>query len=1657
MSTALSNANESQPARIGPPPLSVLTGWLDAGHALRVEPWLDALLADPAPEAGVQAVRALSQLGADRNADALALYLGRRHPHHAAAQTAALRVLTYNRGPHACWQGQVRFRLPEDASTADRAERLSLEGYWLATLRDSTRALDRQRQALDLHPEEAWLWVEHSYALARLDETVRAMDAVRHALQLAPGYRPALLQCALLLQQAGRADDVRALLEPALDATDGATYAWLLHAVACDVGDHERALALLDRVERGSPRADLRVQATLAARRADALLILGRRDEAREHAARVPGDGGFYARLADRLGSDPAGPQAPRILLPLAMVQQHWMTCAPATLTALSRYWGREADHLEVAQAICYDGTPQASERTWAESQGFHVRECRLDWGTACALVRAGVPFALATQFVGGGHLQAVVGVDPLRGTLLVRDPSLPLHAEYEAQPLFASQQSAGPRAMVMLPPGEVHRLDGIELPEAPAWDLGHAVLAALQRHDRPAAMAALDALRAIDPDGDVAWRSARSIAGYDGDEPRILEATERLLERYPDDRALQLSRAHSLFEVRGQADGEAWLEALVGRPQPEPLLLVRWAERLAQDARRLPRSLGVLRSALKRDGQCAAAWGELARQLWMSRGVEAALQPARWSSTLAPTDEWVAANYARACRIAGDPAQGLDWLREREQRWGDRSGRPAVTLAEELDALQRDGEAAEVMAAALRRRPADTPLRLTAAERALHGHRLDEADRWLQACAAADAHAPALLRLRALLMETRGELDAALADVREAVAQEPLQLSHHRLLLRLLRRRDGPARALAQWRPLADAHPAHVGLQMLLYEALPDDAQAIDAQLDRLHAHHPGLPWLARERALRAARLLRNDEAVRLAEQALLLAPSAVVSHSVLASCHQQRSGYAAGVPHLQAALRLDIEFEHALLRLLEAPDAASRRAATDFIAAELRTQVLLGDVLLTFQREANHAWPADDVLSLLRELRARWPALWQGPVAEALQLMHLQRLDEALQVLDDAALRFPALARVQVERAEALRLAGRIDEALAANERTLALSPSWNRAVRLQVDLRCYHRRDWPAAEQLLRRALHTRDGWGDADLIALLAWTQDGQGRTSDALATARRSLCMDPTPDWVWSLVGRVCDRLQSPATFDAVIDEVVASRPGDAAAWLVRAERGRDDADALAAAERAIELEPRQRAAWLARFERLRRLGRVDEIADLLQRLPWPAPAPIALRAWSARLLWDRGDHGQALAQLTTLRAEAPHDEALCALLADWHDERGNHAAYREQAEALVAIAPHEARSHAYLGHALIKGGQCLEALAPLQRALALFPGYAFAVRMLAHAARESGNPDAAEPALQAVWPHLPVVDTACTGIELAIAAREPDRARVWLDRLLTLDAFDIERSTAALQRWREAGWQATLKPLQQAHVRQGGGPTGVVVDWLEQRCPPIFGGVAFTVWRALRLQRRATGPHLLRGLLHWLGTRDAVILMGLLLRRHDAALRADGHAWAQVSYWLGVRNEHRALVRWMHDWRQREQPEPYALANLAGSLVMLGRWHELAQVVEAVLARQPRQEDIRLWQLLLLARSGDLGALEHALARCHEWTPLPWMRRPLECLRAHADLVRDRASRETVTRLRRLLAGRGGPPQERVLQRELWRAARQHVPANRLARWLPIG
>ena len=115
--------------------------------------------------------------------------------------------------------------------------------------------------------------------------------------------------------------------------------------------------------------------------------------------------GGFYEKIQAHLAS----PSGRRVLLPVPFVRQHHMTCVPATLTAISDYWGKSVEHLEVAEEICYDGTSHQAERAWAERNGYLAVEFTADWASSRALIDRGIPFTLTLQYTGSGHLQALV------------------------------------------------------------------------------------------------------------------------------------------------------------------------------------------------------------------------------------------------------------------------------------------------------------------------------------------------------------------------------------------------------------------------------------------------------------------------------------------------------------------------------------------------------------------------------------------------------------------------------------------------------------------------------------------------------------------------------------------------------------------------------------------------------------------------------------------------------------------------------------------------------------------------------------------------------------------------------------------------------------------------------------------------------------------------------------------------------------------------------------------------------------------------------------------------------------------------------------------------------------------------------------------------
>ncbi|WP_095524458.1 C39 family peptidase [Candidatus Dactylopiibacterium carminicum] len=1438
-------------------------------------------------------------------------------------------------------------------------------------------------------------------------------------------------QRASLLCLLKRKDEARVLLQEAFSDSECAGFGMQLFELCYEQGEYDACAAIIDRVEALQPRADKWVRRTWAARRADIAIGKGELARARSEAEQVQ-DSVFYRNLAERISQ---GLEAHRVMLPVGFIRQHWNTCAPATLAALAGYWGCEADHLEIAEAICYDGTPDTSEWHWAIEHGFLATEFSVDWSSACALLDAGVPFTLTTVHTGGGHLQAVIGYDRLRKSLLIRDPFQSAYTEFDVEALFAQHRASGPRGMLVLPVAEAWRVQGIVLPDAAEWALYRALLSALSKHDRNAALTALGQLQTEAPQHRLSLQGARTLAMYDGNEPEILRHTEQLLECFPDDANLQLSKAASLWAVGGRAAHLEWLGQLASRTWADPQILASYADRLAEDGRRLPRALGVTRRALRYAGNNSRVWSQWATLIWQSGQTREALPVYRFASTLNETDEDRAVSYFRACYFLGETEAGLVFLRTRARRLGQKAPASLLTLFEQLDLLERADEARNVLTEAVGLHPQDSELAAYVAEVFLRNGDLENAAALLESCAS-PLRRTNWLRVTSLLCDARGDTEAALAHAREASALEPLNLRHHRNIASLLARQQGRAAAVAWLKEACTAHPRHYGLHRLYYDWLPDEAEFIERQLRHMAETHPGDVWVLRELATQLTRQQRYEEARRYAAAAITRAPQQAETHGVMGFVLLREQGYAAALPHLQQAVRLNVDYDYALQHLIRtAPDAVQAQNAIDLVRAELIRQVTIGDGLLAFQESAQYHLPPEEILVVLREAHALRGDLWHAWVALGSHLIRMGRADEALPVLEDALARFSMLPRLYVEAAEALKLLGRRDDARNHVARALTLNPAWNRAVRLFVDLVQEEGRGWEEGERVLRHALSRAPE--DADLHGLLAWLLEQRGEYASGFETVTASLKLDPRANWVWSCARRLCVARGRLEDFEALVHEVEQRRPGDPWAWMVRAQQSEDDAAALAAAEQALALDPQLTAAWAARCERLLRLKRGAEIAGLLAAQTWSTGVPAELRLWAARARREE-DKTAALVELRALLADEPDDYASWSQLADWFDTDDNHQAYVDAAREMLRIMPNAAPAHGYLGHALIKARQYSEALTILRRALEIDPAYAFAALQISDAALLEGNPpEAAVEAAEIVWPLRQLTILAANATRAACRLKDQRRAGLWLERTLEVAGYDHQPTRDALTAVHRQHWSEMVPIIVERCLRNGRCAWEPAVEWVAEQRAKL--SLREFLGRYDELLRSDKGEPLCMALIDHAGTRRDRPLFKALLKNYRSLLHAKDSTWGQVSYAMQCFNEYKPVIAWMADWQDRPGAPNWALGSLALAYGTEGNFSAVNDVARRVLNRDPCDQDARLWELVAHAAAGRHAELEQALAGLHEWERESWMKPVLTLLEGYHTAVSERRFFHAIRVFQSIRADKRGLPMLRQLARVLGR------------------
>jgi tetratricopeptide (TPR) repeat protein len=1276
----------------------------------------------------ILAGRIAGNLGSQRLADVMFIRAFRADSKSCEASWYYTRYLLDARGPFQALQVLKKQGLFPEAPPDQRSFWLSLWATVHGRVRDFDNAEKWLAEAESLGWQHPWIHLERAALFNLEDRHEEALQAVRRALEVRPWYRPAVQWLAHFLVQLERDEEALTTLQEAMQRLESCAVASQLAGLLMELKRYEEARAVLEECARLAPLQDKFFSEWLSARRSETAYFCGDLATARDHAAKVKGR--FFEAQVKRFENPPPPEERRRVVLNVGFVRQHHQTCVPATLTAICRFWNMPGAHLEVADKITYAGTPNHSERQWAIDNGWETREFTVTWEAATALLDRGIPFTLTTPEVSSSLLQAAIGYDNVRGTLVIRDPGERHQAEFLVEGLQERYAATGPRGMALVPGDKAALLAEIHLPDAELFDLQFQVDKALESHQRTRAAQLIEQMTSQAPKHRLTLSAARTLAVYDNDPARILAANEALLEQYPEDLRLLLSKVSCLRDLARRDDYLQLLERLSAQKKTDPACWQQLAHELADDAREQPRACYFLRRAFRANPMDPRTYFTLARIQWDRRAFEQALELYRMATCLEDKDEHLARTYFSAANCLGKVEEALGFLQRRFERFGDKSGHPARTYSWALFQLERGPQAFGILDLGLERRPEDGELMLYAVDQRIQNGAFVKAKELLQR-AKGKTQETYWLRSVALLAQTQGDLENARRIWKKILEVEPLNDNAHRAYAQALAETRGRAAALEHLRQTVERFPHNFAFNQILVDWSQEEGpQAIEPIVRRLIDIHPANAWARRELAMVLTDQGRVEEAAQELEVAYRLEPSAVTYWTVKAYLHHRTGDIPAAKECFRQALTISVDTELAIQEWLQDCESdVERREALSFIKEQLVKQRITGGGLLTYRDFARHTLSKEELLASLRQALETRPDLWHAWSAVIRQLRENEQLAEALEVAREAVERFPLLPALWVDLGEVHQERGDDESAIKSFKRALKINHEWHVPLRLLADL--YQRREQAdQARSLLERAI-ARSPLNGANqfTLALLLWNT---GEREKALQRCRQVITLEPGYEFAWE---HFCDWAAQLEKYDAVVDfarTLTKKRPGEARSWMRLAQAlsgmppqpGDDVAarvdESLQALRQVHQLNPRLVDAYDLEARLLSEQGRFAEAETALNAPHWNGRVPINLRGRLAWLLAQQGNVPEAIASMETIVQDDPAYYWAWSNLAEWYERTQHFQEYLTAAQNMVRLAPHLPVPWAFQGEAKLLLGNRRGGKRDLRKARDIDPGYAFA-------------------------------------------------------------------------------------------------------------------------------------------------------------------------------------------------------------------------------------------------------------------------------------------------------------------------------------------------
>lgn len=1530
-------------------------------------------------EAQTFAFRLANNIGASRLGQLMICRARREDPRHAATAVHFAYYMQGARGLIPCWRHCLASEELATGQPQEIAHLKSMRAVIAGTYRDFDTAWRLMNEALELGGTSPWLEVERSSILLSAERRSEAMEAIDAALALKSWYRPAVQMRARLLHLLGRVEDAIEYLSQALEHIQSSPMVMQLMTLKREVDDHAGMEALADRFDHLAVAAGAIERLWIMARRVDLLALRGDFAKAADMAEKMPGE--YYEDLSKRMRAPDV--RNVRKRLPTEFVLQKHNTCAPATLAAIAMFWKKPITMEQIVDAICYDGTYDHSELTWAQENGFAAREFTVTLEAARQVIDAGMPFVLHTVEIGNGHSQAVVGYDLLRETLLIQDPGEPHYREVEADEFLKTYQLNGPRGLVLVPFDHEEKLEALMLPDSEVYVVYHRLNKALAIYQRDDAQAAMGELEASAPQHRLTLLARLSMANFDANEVEKLQAVEGLLEKFPDDPRLLSWRYEALRTLGTREQRLKLLQDAAAQKISHSTFHVSLIAELMDDARDWPTARTQVRRAHRRypgDTGVLSALGTVLRRV-ENTPADDWLVPYRFAASTADKVEANAEVWFSLARSQGRTEQALEWLRRRERDYGQKSPAPAMTLASALDSMCLP-EAHEVLRAAVSVHAASGDLLLQLMRFEMRLGNAAEAESLLER---ARGHcAPGQwLRAKATLKRRFADHDAEMAACREILEKEPLAIDAQSVYARDLAASSGPQAALEHVTSMTARFPHHHGLAQLHVQCLREtEPQKAVEELRRLMAQHPQDAWSRREVALVLNELGRSAEALEPARQAVLITPDLALSHAVLAAVLAGAGKNAEAQDSFRTAIRLDVNQPGCFAGLIDLQNStAARRDQLQFIQAEMVRQVLNGATLHAYRTLAFGVLSREELLAELRVIHAARPDLWEAWSVLIDQLIDSGLQDEAMRMAQQSSQKFALTPGAWHDMAEVWRQCGKPDAALHCARHIVTLNPDWpNGWCLLAQYLEEAGRHEEAVATLRSGCERLPLEGTVHHQLAVLLYRTD----RREEAWDIAAKAVQADPGANWAWGSLQGWAGPMQRGDPLIALAEKLTRERPHEARSWdvLARLLPLHRVSDLLHASDRTLALNPRLVDAYDHRMEILARLGRFDEAERVPAASPWAEQEmPHSLLGRRAWLQAVRGNLPEAM---RSMRGVLDHHRDYYwgwEMYALWAEQRADTVEWLRAADEMIRLAPRQPGPYCVAAEAALHRNLRDKGIAYLRQALKADPGSPLAAQTLLGLYWEKREIDplrqaaAALPEIGAsgLIKRVYLMLAAAHRGELELARHELDWLAAQPDMLgpLLKTILDYFQS----QKKRKAG-QVLDDALAAAVAADRIGPSFAIL-WVEAEVQKS----RWQCWQHLAKWMPRLGERLDPAIAHYLDSIGAagaaVPHVEDFVRQAGDDLRQRGEIWGKVGYALASAAAWRPCANWLMPDYQRDDAEGWALWNLAYCQRMLYKPDLAIQVSLHVVEKGVRDDT---WPKHVSLAAFGLAAIRHDYA-----------------------------------------------------------------------------